>query len=260
MKMLNLKWILTLLLSYNSLSYSKTLLLPEPNYDFNIYLAKCQKEGFICTHDYFLSEALNKPTPQFDVLINSIDLSSDIFIQNFSKKIALIINTEMISLDQLDMILKLIEQVKPLLVNKIQIEFIESELIYLKNTLLESPNMSVHNEFVIVFKKPVSPSFFKKLKTILVKPFSLLIQYDKVPQTANSLFSGDCETAKINEAITIEHWQTLSIKSCSISESIKNTTNHLINKVDENKNSLLLGALAVGAILYLNKYEISFQF
>lgn len=250
---MNLFSTLFLLLILATKSHAGTLLLPEPHYDYEAYIAKCQKEGFICTTEFFLTDFQKKPTPQFDAFIDSIDLNSDLFIQNFSKNLSSIIKNEMISEEQLNMLLKLIEQVKTLLANNKQLELIESDLLYFRKAIETDFLKTFPDQFIILFKKPLSVSQFKKLNPVFIRPIHTIIHYDQVPQSQTPLFTGLCENVKISELLQLEKWQVLHSKSCSFSETIS-------QGVSENKNKLIWGAVALGALLYLSKYEISLQF
>ncbi|MBC7741964.1 MAG: hypothetical protein H7061_07195 [Bdellovibrionaceae bacterium] len=251
-------------------SFADMLLVPEQAATFNLYQAACLRPGYLCTNLYTLDQNVKKETPLFDELINSVDLSSKIYLQKFNKDFLNILQKEMLSEDQLELTLKLISQVKDLIENKNQLASIENDLKAVKEVLSKAPDVSQSERFVIFFKKPVAESDFKKIKTTLLKMPAVVVQFNQVPQDFNTrqalrpvaipVLTGQCEKAELAKELIVTAWQPYHAQNCSLTESFSAATMAIGSTMSQNKKWLITGALIIGAALLLNQYEVQFQF
>jgi hypothetical protein len=250
---------------------AQTLILPESDVDFKTYRSTCEKVSYYCTDKFFINLYAEKETPQFEELINSIDLSSKVFVQSFTKKITQVLQNEMLSVEQLEMSLKLIAQVSEAVENKNQLSLIESDLKQIKDSLTNAKQLPVSENFYLFFKKPISESDLKSLRTLVLKYPLVKTYFNSVPQLASvrslrfnsvnePLLNGHCETAQMNPQILVTAWQPLANSACTFSEQVSNVSSTVTSSVNKNRGWLLTGAIVVGAAILLNQYEVQFTF
>ena len=96
----------------NQFVFAQTVLIPDQWVSAEDYLTKCKMDGYICVQNFQLTNIQEKPTPLFDELIDSIDLSNKVFLTALPKKIQHILQVEMISADQLNMLVRLLEPIE----------------------------------------------------------------------------------------------------------------------------------------------------
>ena len=248
-----------------------TLLIPDQSVSLEKYLAKCRLPGYQCTNKYFNDHEISAATPQLDSFLDSIDLSNKDFVDSAQKKIQSILQNEMISVAQLDMILRLLEQMntqnsgKPARLAE-EIKFIRLGL----TADLKVPIEELEIENVVYFKTLMTRNKFLKIKaSYLSLPYSV-ISFNHIPmhkttkdQFENSkddLIMGTCETAKLATEIDVVSWKVMSEDSCGWTQSLTQNTTSAMTTVKENKNWLITGALILGALVLANKYDVSFQF
>ena len=245
------------------------ILVPQSNVNFLNYSEKCQQVGYQCTFNVLQQQIQSNNTPLLDDFIDHIDLSSKDFINSSPKKLVSILENEMLSLTQLDQVLHFIEQAKVLSTQRTNFELIEQDLILLKKSLL-SNELVDQSDLYIIFKKAVSLEIFKKINLNFLKVPVVHLQYASVPQNLNlrnkkitqliPLLTGSCETANLNPEINFKNWLPYELSSCTFSEGVSKISNSSIEFI-ENHQKLLTGlAVAVGISLFLNSYEVKFQF
>lgn len=245
------------------------VLVPQFNVNFLDYSQKCQQTGYQCTYNVLQQQIQSSNTPLLDDFIDHIDLSSKDFINGASKKIVSILENEMLSLTQLEQVLHFIEQVKSVSSQRTNFELIEQDLSLLKKLLLTN-ELDDQSDLYIIFKKAVTPEVFKKISLNFLKVPAVHLQYASVPQKLNlrnkkaiqlvPLLTGSCETASLNSEINFTNWLPYELSSCTFSEGVSKISSSSIEFI-ENHQKLLTGlAVAVGIGLFLNNYEVKFQF
>ena len=101
---------------------AQTLLVPDSSVGIDSYNAKCEVAGYICTQKYFLEQVIASSTPLFDKMMDSLDLSQVIFLDSAPQQIQNLLQQEMLSLNQLEMLIRLLEQInaaQPVSKNKV---------------------------------------------------------------------------------------------------------------------------------------------
>ena len=249
---------------------AETLLVPDATVTFDLYQTKCQETGYICTSKYFYDSIVQKPTPQFTEFIDSIDLSNKAFVDGASKKILRILQAEMISPLQLDMLLRLLVQINTNETNSKNKELI-TELQFILSTFNSSnKTVPLDPEFIVFFKTPLSKVQFEKIKSSYLKlPYAEIffnhdIKYavtnSNVPTADHNLVEGTCERSHLTSEVEVVSWKVLSNESCGWSQTLKQASTSTYSTLKENKGWVLVGGLVLGAILISNQYEVHFQF
>lgn len=197
-----------------------SLLVPSSDVAFKHYSKRCLEADFICTIDYFLSLLKEKSTPQFDKLMDSVDVNSEIFRERLRNNIVQILNTEDLDRVQLTMLLKLLEQI-----NQIQKTFlltlIENELRRLSEVINRAPAVN-KSEFIFIFKETLPLAEVANIRTTFLKIPFYFLHYSSIPYRTNTfdydrikrkpLLAGSCgknnmtykiESSKLCNKITI---------------------------------------------------------
>lgn len=251
-------------------SQATVLLLPDTNISFSSYQEKCIKGGYQCTYNYLQNWVVSQPTPLFDNFINSVDLSTSQFRQTALSQLQNILMEEMISEDQLDLILVFIKQLREENNLNNKISLLEKSLLQTKELLQNTKplNQLDYEYYIIVMKKPIPKSNIKKLSMSLLRLPYYEINFRQFPQlikknkslASENLVQGFCEKAQVHELVQSENWQIQHEKSCSFNEQIRTMTSATSAKIIENKNWILTGALLIGAAVLMSQYEVKFQF
>lgn len=262
--------ILTFFLSFFCVHVqADTLLIPDATITIDRYNEKCQLDGYVCTQKFFLEKELQNSTPQFDTFIDSMDLTNKDFLDSVQKNIQNILQSEMISLSQLDMLARLLEQVNSQnLTNPIklsdEIKFIQQEITS------NNKSMAKDAEFVVYFKTVISKKTFNKIKPSFLNLPYTVITFNHLPThtfTKNKiidedlfLVKGTCEKANVESEINSLSWKILSESSCGWSQTLTQSSSKIYSTIKENKSWIFVGALAIGTFILANQYEVSFQF
>ena len=270
MNLLVMIFILLSLFVSGQVSLADVVLIPHPRSSFAAYRESCEKASYICSDKYFIDIYYQKETPQFDELINSIDLSSTVWVQTFSKSLTKILQAEMISEVQLEMVLKLVAQVKEIVSNKNQISMLEAELKRIKDYLAKTTESSPSENFIIFFKRKMTEKDFLVFKSTLVNIPAVWLHYSsmpkmfsaqsRLPKNSEDLLSGRCETAQLNKNLNLTGWQAYTSESCSLTEDFSAVSKTVTTHITENKKWWIAGAVVVGAAILLNRYDLQFQF
>lgn len=270
MKLITMMFLSVFFFLFECKAKAETLLVPDSTVTFDWYQTKCQETGYLCTSKYLFESIVQKPTPQFTQFIDSIDLSNKVFIDGASKNILRILQTEMISPIQLEMLLRLLVQISTNDTTSKNKELI-TELQFILSTL-NSTTKAVFSdpEFITFFKTPFSKVQFEKVKSSYLKlPFAVIsfnknIKYaftnSNNLMTSENLVDGTCEQSHLKMETEPVSWKVLSNNSCGWTQSLKQTSTATYSTLKENKGWVLVGGLVLGAILISNQYEVHFQF
>ena len=238
--------------------HAQVLLLPTTDRNFELYREQCQKEGYLCTTNYLLDQLQKRPTPQFDLLLEELDYSSKEFCNELVTRSLKILRTEMISAEQAEILVKLLNQAKSFVnaQNLKPLQAIEKQLQEDLDLVQRTNLKELPAEFIVVFKKPVSRFQSGFLKDKIEK-----IHFIQSLSTHENLVSGICGNEQVHSAVQDIKWQIDRESSCGFSNQIANLSRSSTSFVKENKNALLVGSLiAVGAVILLNKYEVEVSF
>ncbi|MFZ3230814.1 MAG: hypothetical protein WA160_11465 [Pseudobdellovibrio sp.] len=246
-------------------TYAATLLIPDSTVSVENYNKKCQIDGYLCTQKYFLNQEFQKPAPLFNALIDSIDLSDKSFVNNLTKNVQTILKTEMISTEQLEMLIRLLDQVEEINKESKVIKQIALELKYILSSIPPEKDIDLmQGKFIVFFKKHISIDSFKKIKKSYLNIPYQEIRFNQFPLVSSnqneSLVSGFCESAKVSANIENIQWQILSEKSCSWTESFGKSTTGITTTIKEHKGWLITGALILGVAILTSQYDVKLQF
>lgn len=259
-----MKKIFTMLtLAWAPFCFSQVLLIPSPDRNFDIYKANCQKQGYTCTTNFFLEQVQKQETPQFDLLIDELDYSSKEFRDGLSDRILKVIKTEMISVEQVEILLKLLEQAQAFTEAKKNKPFqmIEKQLQENLRFVQNEEIKELPAEYLIILKKAVPSKAGQKLQTGFLKMKLEKIKYNRAVSSSDFLVQGDCKNEVLHPIVQNLKWQMDREKACGFTEQIGRVSSTTSDFISKNKTSLMtVGIVAVGAALLLNNYEIQFAF
>lgn len=255
---------------FNIAAKAETLLIPDSTVTFESYQIKCKEAGYLCTPKYFLESIVQKPTPQFTKFIDSIDLSNKLFLDSAAKTIQGILQSEMISPIQLDMLLRLLQQINSSGTTTKNKELV-TELQLILSTVNSSNKIFPSDpEFISFFKTTFTKSQFAKIKSSYLKlPYAeisfnhdLKIAFTNSDNQVNgfNLVEGTCEQSRLVMEIEPVSWKILSNNFCGWAKNIQQASTSTFSTIKENKGWLLVGGLVLGAVLLSRQYEVQLQF
>lgn len=224
-----MKIILFILMNMQNICSAGVLLIPSSEIKFEPYLARCLSSEFLCTNDYFISLLKNHKTPEFDKLMDSVDLDSAIFKYEFQNRFIHILNSEDLNQTQLHMLTRLLGQI-----NTLQPSFlfksVADELNRLQsvidNSALSGAKIS-KKEFIFIFKEMLSMEDSRKIRTTFLKIPLYILHFSSKPIKTDSfalnrgvkkpLLAGFCGTSTLT-------YKVKSVKLCN-SEISNNSDN-----------------------------------
>ncbi len=176
------------ILGCQSMSSAEVLLIPGAEVPFSDYKDRCAGSGYSCTTDYFLRRLKSHTTPEFDHLIDSVDLSSEKFRDRFRNTIIGILNSEDLDRMQLALLIRVTQQV-----NSIEPTFVlrsvqhELERIQSEIAAELKLNTTVHkDEFILIFKEIFPLAKAEKLRTTFLKIPLYVIHFSSIPVKSSS--------------------------------------------------------------------------
>lgn len=183
-----MKFTIFLLLCLTDVCQAGVLLLPEPDSDFGAYSARCGSAEFLCTTDYFFSFLKKRRTPQFDRLMDSVDLTSEKFRDEFRAKSINILNSEELDRMQLAMLTRLVQQTneyKPTFI----FNSVEHELQKILEVLENSARTGFqpgNKEYIYFFRELLPADEIDKIRTTFLKIPLYVLHFASVPYRSNS--------------------------------------------------------------------------
>ena len=259
----------SLMTSYSAVA--QTLLVPDESIHASDYTEKCQREGYTCIQNFLLTQKIHEPTPLFDTLMDTMDLNEQNFLSSLPKQVQKIIESESVSLEQLEMLVRLLEQADTR--NSLRLL---NELKFIVSAIPTDKKVSpLDGDYILFFKTPLSKKEFHSIKKSYLDIPYFTMTFNRLPQrqstkTLNQSYSqkenfseylvkGTCQTATILFEVGTESWKILSEKSCGWSSGLASTLG-LFTTLKENKHWIITGALVIGAAVLANQYEVQFQF
>ena len=250
----------------DSSAFAQTLLIPDTTVLAENYTEKCELEGYICMGNFQFKNIAAESTPQFDSLIDSLDLSNKSFLGSLPKKIQSILQDESISTDQLEMLVRLLEQIQTE-----QSRLLLNELNFVAKLVQKDQRIvNFNQDFIVFFKVPMKKSNLLKIKKSLLALPYYEVSFNKEIQkktstgkqikTADYLVTGSCENAVTSIDSDSVKWKIMSEKSCGWTKNFTETTTTVYKKAKQNKGWIVTGALLISAALLANQYEIKFEF
>ncbi len=245
---------------------AQTVLIPDMSVTAEDYNKKCQADGYTCIQSYQLNTISAQPTPLFDSFIDSIDLLSKSFLSSMPKQVQRILQEEMISPEQLDMLCRLLEQAP-----SEQSRILLNEIKYITHLLQKEKRINLlTQDFIVFFKTPLSLGSLARLnKTVVQLPYfeityNQVATQQKIKNKSRTepifLVTGSCETAVPSLDMDSTKWKIISEKSCGWSKDLQQTSKIVVSNIKENKNWIVIGSLLVGAAVLSSQYELKFQF
>lgn len=249
---------------------ASVVLLPSFEQSFESYFADCMKENYVCTQTIIKEKVVSFTTPKYDQLILDLDLQSAGFASQLSAKIKVIIESEMISMDQLESLINILqrsEEVNPNKVNKVM----RVELTQLQEMVNRAPVSENFKYFI--FKKPISAFSMVRLKSFSFTPLFKEINFknETVDQQVLDFKTGACTKSQLSTSghfYFSEAGYTFNEESdCSWIDSVTEVfkpvnvaSDSKYKLTSKQKNIFLWSAVAIGAGLFLSQYELSVEY
>ncbi len=207
-----------LLLLCCSVCEAGLLLVPAPSVKFTDYHHSCRRDDYICSFDYLTKVLDAKPTPNLDDLIDHLNLNDRRSMDDFRNRLIHILNTEEISILQLEMLLNVLHSM-----NRTQptvyFQMIEGELRRLSK-LLHAPRDVSPAEFAFVFRTRFPLSKISSLRTDILKVPLYILHYSSLPLKSNThdlrwpvkkpLVNGDCDSGRLAQPLARIEWKILT--------------------------------------------------
>lgn len=250
-------------LAFNQKTQAEVLLIPHQNYPDEVYQTECQKNGYLCVQDYYLQRVLSAETPKYDQFIQNMDLLNKNFLENLADDVSDIIRNESINLEQVDHLQSVMDQALKLKDNP-KLVFISNQLKKARQIVRKSEENL--NDTLVVFKTKISQEFYKKNKIDLINLAVFEVSNFNLPRKLNTqaipLLTGSCDQPKYAPGVLKSslQLQPLFADSCGFSQAVSQSLHKSQKFVTENKKTILLSALAVGAIWFFNKYQVQVSF
>jgi hypothetical protein len=253
--------------------FAQTLLVPDQSASFDQYKIHCQKEGYLCTMNEDLRKKQHSENLIFNEFVNRLDYGSEEFKKLFVQDLINILEKEVLSVEQLEICLQIIQQMKvfnfPTQDLK-RLNLMEKELQSIYDLIIQNELHDLPAAYFILFEKPIAIEELKKIRITFLKIPVFKSEFNRtlsptsmrfLQLTPNEpLLTGRCETVRPHPSIETLKWQAFHGDTCSFSENfneISNSTGRFINK---NKTLLTFGAVVLGAALFLNQYEVKWTF
>jgi hypothetical protein len=252
------------------------LLIPTTEQNFDSYYAGCTQENSVCSTSLILNRIESAATPKYDQLIMDLQLESPEFTTALSSGIVEIVENEMISLDQLESLINILQRSEEVFKNR-RNSLLRAELGQYLELIRRSP--SVKNFEYIYLKKPMGKVPLTKLETLSFKPYSKKINF-KGETIAGEILpfkKNRCSKSALSE-IGSEYFSSYTYvfveeSNCSWTDSIseifsnsKPTANseQVVGSkykfTSHEKNILVWSALAIGAGLFLSQFEFQIEY
>lgn len=244
---------------------SDILIVPAQDVTVATFLERCQKNGYVCSHEYLIKKIISAETPKFNQLIENLNLLSDQQRKKLPEDIIDILMFEMVSVEQIQSLLQISE--KSIVLEKSKsMDYLHQELTTLYklfSSLEEKPTELVS---YVIFKKKLSVDQFKKIQNVIrnynffkVDPFQISGKNLK----EDILLTGDCEKNSFAPLITkdseINQLYPLFKTDCSSDYGFHSTVNTVTDFTQSHQKTILWTIAVLGAGLFLNNYDIEFR-
>jgi hypothetical protein len=261
-----MKFILTLILTFSAqFTLADTIVVPSKEVTLDVFLGRCHKTGYICSHDYMSEKLILTATPKFNQLIENLDLLDENQRKILHKEILNILKNELISLEQLGALTQIAE--KALSIEKTpQLVFLFKELSDVHLTMTNQTEKENEAVIYIVFKKRLAAVQFEKIKYKIqnykyykVDPFQII----EKNQPEIVLVSGSCQKKHISPLITSDlnthQIYPLFENDCSSDFNFHTTVKSATEFSRTHQKTILWSLAAVGAAFFLKNYDVEFK-
>lgn len=261
-----MKFFLTLILTFNALlTLADTIVVPSKEVSLELFLERCHKGGYICSHDYMAEKLILTTTPKFNQLIENLDLLDENQRIILHSEILNILKNELISLEQLSALTQITE--KALSIEKTpQLDFLFKELSDVHQTMTNQTEKENEDAIYIVFKKRLTVFQFEKIKYKIqnykyykVDPFQII----EKNQQEVLFVSGTCQKKYISPMITadlITHQvYALFANDCSSDFNFHTTVKSAAEFTQNHQKTILWSLAAIGAAFFLKNYDVEFK-
>ncbi len=262
-----------IVLMISQVAWGQILLVPDPTVLFDDYKNHCVKVGYVCTMTFALQKAEQMDSPKFNLLINELDYSSELYREQFLSHLFKSIREENLSIDQIEISIKILEKMREFSDAKMQknYQLVENQLNELLNLVKSNELTELPERFLIILKKPIAINAVKKWSLDQLKFKIDLVDFNRAPfeiklagddkKNGEQLVTGFCDGTVIHPSIQAEKWSIDSDTPCGFAAHFSKMKNSAANMISDNKYTLFTaGLIVVGASIFLSQYEVKFNF
>lgn len=245
------------------------VVIPTKEQSFESYTSECTKENFACTYNIIKDKLVRSATPKYDQLITDMDLHSPLFMNDLNNRIKDLLESEMLSLDQLDSLINILQRTEEIAKNK-ELKLLRIELQQLHSVIQRSPE--VENFKFIIFKKALGTLSKEKLRTLSFSPFFKEIDFQKefIAGQPLAFKAESCSKSRLSDVghlfFSDHSYKFSEEKDCSWTDSFSEAfksgqTNESKYRLSaKEKNIILWSTVAIAAGLFLNQYEFIIEY
>lgn len=265
-----MNFILILILLLSPKIWAEVVMVPSTDQSFESYQARCSMENSQCTFTVIKALIENAGTPKYDQLILDLQLESAAFTNQLPNRLVDIVESEMVSQDQLESLINILQRSEEIFSVK-KNKLLKIELSQYLELIRRSP--SVENFEFIFLKKPIAAISQVKLKTLSFQPYYKKINF-KGEIIADQLIGfkiNRCSKSKLSETgkeyfanssyvFTDEHDCSWSDSISGIFSDSKPSTQSQYKLSARTKNIMLWSAVAIAAGLLLSQYDMQIEY
>lgn len=261
-----MKFILALILTLNAqLIFADTIIVPAKEVSLDQFLEQCHKNGYICSHDFITEKLILTSTPQFNQLIENLDLLDENQRKKLHIEIFNILKSELISVEQLNALAQMTE--KALSIEKTpQLDFLFKELSDAHQSMINQTEKENEDVIFIVFKKRLTSAQFDKIKYKMqnykyykVDPYQII----EKNQPEIVFVSGTCQKKYISPMIATDlnthQVYPLFANDCSSDFNFHSTVKSAAEFTQNHQKTILWSLAAIGAAFFLKNYDVEFK-
>jgi hypothetical protein len=261
-----MKSILTLILTLSAqLIWADTIIFPAKEVSLDVFLERCHKNGYICSHDYMTEKLVLTSTPIFNQLIENLDLLDGNQRKKMHTEIFNILKNELISIEQLNALAQITE--KALSIEKTpQLDFLFKELSDVHQSMINQTEKENEDVIYVVFKKRLTSVQFEKIKYKIqnykyykVDPYQII----EKNQPEILFVSGTCQKKYISPMITADlnthQVYPLFANDCSSDFNFHSTVKSAAEFTENHQKTILWSLAAIGAAFFLKNYDVEFK-
>lgn len=261
-----MKYILTLMLTLNAqLIFADIIIVPAKEVSLDQFLERCHKNGYICSHDFMTEKLILTSTPQFNQLIENLDLLDENQRKKLHTEAFNILKNELINLEQLNAMIQIAE--KALSIEKTpKLDFLYKELSDVHQSMTNQTEKENEDVIYVVFKKRLTAVQFDKIKYKIqnykyykVDPYQIV----EKNQPEVLFVSGSCQKKYVSPMITTDlnthQIYPLFKNDCSSDFNFHSTVKSAAEFTETHQKTILWSLAAIGAAFFLKNYDVEFK-
>jgi len=244
---------------------AQVILVPSKDMSLDTYLQKCKMEGYQCTQDHLKKIVTTSQSEKFDQFIETLDLYSTDYRKNLLIKVKGLLETENLSLEQAELLVKVITRFESIDRN-IALSQIKNEIKELSFDVQNVFEEKSDSETYVLFHKFLTKKQYQALKykqkytkTIKITPFTEPMNATETQPTY--LVQGNCDNydySPILKADPTLRYTAAFQNDCGNTQSY--TAQASTFKWNDYQKPLIYTAAAILAIGLLSQYQVEITY